>query len=94
MAAYGRGTGSIWMSYVDCTGLESHLGQCGYKPWGKNTCSHGEDAGVMCVPETCKHGYIPNKYLNTLDTIFNYNCTLVVWQLSSLQASLYVYVQK
>ena len=78
MAAYGRGTGSIWMSYVDCTGLESHLGQCGYKPWGKNTCSHGEDAGVMCVPETCKHGYNATKYkyLKTY-TFFNYNYTLV-----------------
>ena len=68
MAAYGRGTGSIWMSYVDCTGLESHLGQCGYKPWGKNTCSHGEDAGVMCVPETCKHGCFAIKYLRLIQS--------------------------
>ncbi|NWX51241.1 DMBT1 protein, partial [Steatornis caripensis] len=32
----------------NCTGMESTLSSCQARPWGKNNCYHGEDAGVVC----------------------------------------------
>ena len=51
---FGNGTGNIWLDDVKCTGLEAGLGACAHKPWGQNNCLHNEDAGVMCIPQSCK----------------------------------------
>ncbi|NWS10053.1 DMBT1 protein, partial [Pachyramphus minor] len=47
-AHFGRGVGPIWLDDVTCVGDETHLGQCHARPWGRNNCHHGEDAGVVC----------------------------------------------
>ncbi len=36
------------MSNVSCQGSEVSLDSCSFGGWGKNNCSHGEDAGVCC----------------------------------------------
>ena len=49
LAAFGEGTGKIWMTYVQCTGSESALRECKHSDVGRYSfCGHYEDAGVVC----------------------------------------------
>ncbi|XP_067426039.1 antigen WC1.1-like, partial [Emydura macquarii macquarii] len=53
-AAFGEGTGPIWVEKVNCRGTESSLWDCPATPWGESNCGHKEDAAVNCsgVTET------------------------------------------
>ena len=45
---YGPGTGTIWLSRVQCNGDEWFLDECRANELGDNDCEHWEDAGVIC----------------------------------------------
>ncbi|XP_058626040.1 deleted in malignant brain tumors 1 protein-like [Onychostoma macrolepis] len=47
-AAYGPGSGSIWLDDVKCSGSEGALTQCSHSGLGSHNCKHSEDAGVVC----------------------------------------------
>ncbi|XP_030851451.1 deleted in malignant brain tumors 1 protein isoform X3 [Strongylocentrotus purpuratus] len=47
-AAFGQGTGTIWLDDVNCIGGETSLSSCTHRNWGTNNCSHAEDVGVRC----------------------------------------------
>lgn len=47
-AAYGEGSGAIWMVYVMCSGREEMLSDCPFLHLGPHDCSHSDDAGVAC----------------------------------------------
>ncbi|NXU55108.1 DMBT1 protein, partial [Turnix velox] len=47
-AAFGQGSGPIWLDDVACVGTEGNLGQCRARPWGQSNCNHAEDAAVVC----------------------------------------------
>ncbi|KAK3576069.1 hypothetical protein CHS0354_018340 [Potamilus streckersoni] len=52
-ALFGEGSGPIWLSRVNCNGSETNLADCKQSGWGRQYCSHSEDAGVIC-------GRVPN----------------------------------
>ncbi|KYO40692.1 hypothetical protein Y1Q_0018828 [Alligator mississippiensis] len=47
-AAFGKGTGPIWLEKLDCQGTESSLWHCPAKRWDDSNCHHKEDAAVNC----------------------------------------------
>ena len=49
-AAYGQGTGPIWIDDVQCTGTETRLVDCPRTAFGVHNCNHFEDASVRCQP--------------------------------------------
>uniref|UniRef100_A0A8C0IMQ9 Neurotrypsin n=1 Tax=Chelonoidis abingdonii TaxID=106734 RepID=A0A8C0IMQ9_CHEAB len=47
-------TGFILLDDVACTGTEFSFLDCPHSNWGQHDCSHAEDVGVRCSPETNK----------------------------------------
>lgn len=47
-AAYGEGSGRIWLTDVECTGEEATIWECKKSEWGKHSCGHAEAASVEC----------------------------------------------
>ncbi|XP_067220648.1 deleted in malignant brain tumors 1 protein-like isoform X3 [Chanodichthys erythropterus] len=48
-AAFGQGSGSIWLDDVGCSGDEGNLTQCSHRGLGAHNCNHGKDAAVVCA---------------------------------------------
>ncbi|XP_009889422.1 PREDICTED: deleted in malignant brain tumors 1 protein-like [Charadrius vociferus] len=48
-AAFGQGSGPIWLDEVTCAGTEATLALCRARSWGSHNCNHGEDASVECT---------------------------------------------
>ena len=51
-AAFGAGSGLIYLDNVHCTGHETMLLDCPSEAPGNHNCASFEDAGVYC-PGTC-----------------------------------------
>lgn len=53
-AAFGAGSGEIWLDQVQCSGRETKLEDCHHSPWGQNNCRHDEDVGIVCGQKDTK----------------------------------------
>ena len=49
-AAFGQGTGQIWLDDVQCVGNETSISHCSHLGLGAHNCRHYQDAGVVCRP--------------------------------------------
>ncbi|XP_064778130.1 uncharacterized protein LOC135503883 isoform X4 [Oncorhynchus masou masou] len=78
-AAFGRGTGEIWLRHVNCSGQETSLTQCPRVVNGNPTCTHDNDAGVKCSGTLL----MPTLSLLSPHTVFSpreavrFSCTVV-----------------
>ncbi|XP_042649468.1 LOW QUALITY PROTEIN: antigen WC1.1-like [Tyto alba] len=54
-AAFGMGTGPIWLEQVECRGTEPSLQDCWARPGDSGACRHKEDAAVRCSDPTRGH---------------------------------------
>uniref|UniRef100_A0A8C4Z1M6 SRCR domain-containing protein n=1 Tax=Gadus morhua TaxID=8049 RepID=A0A8C4Z1M6_GADMO len=50
-AAYGQGSGEIWLRHVQCSGHEASLMRCATVLHSDPHCTHLNDAGVKCSGE-------------------------------------------
>ncbi|NXV81510.1 WC11 protein, partial [Atlantisia rogersi] len=50
-AAFGKGTGPIWLEQVECRGTEPSLQHCWARPGDSAACRHKEDTAVTCSGE-------------------------------------------
>lgn len=50
-AAFGEGTGPIWLEQVECRGTEPSLQACWARTGDGGACRHKEDAAVNCLGE-------------------------------------------
>lgn len=56
-ASFGQGDDHVAITNLYCTGSESSLAQCNYQTGSSVTCSHANDAGVICQ-NPCSDGAI------------------------------------
>ncbi|XP_070684592.1 scavenger receptor cysteine-rich domain-containing protein DMBT1-like [Pempheris klunzingeri] len=47
-AAFGQGSGPIWLDDLGCSGNESSITECRHEGFGVHNCGHHEDASVIC----------------------------------------------
>ncbi|XP_016299479.1 deleted in malignant brain tumors 1 protein-like [Sinocyclocheilus anshuiensis] len=47
-AHFGQGSGPVWISDLQCSDTDSRLRGCKSSGWGRGTCGHEKDAGVIC----------------------------------------------
>uniref|UniRef100_UPI00398EA656 scavenger receptor cysteine-rich domain-containing protein DMBT1-like n=1 Tax=Pristiophorus japonicus TaxID=55135 RepID=UPI00398EA656 len=50
-AHFGEGTSPVWKENYRCRGNESRLWNCPVSSWDQFSCSHGNDASVICSDE-------------------------------------------
>nr|XP_014339354.1 PREDICTED: scavenger receptor cysteine-rich type 1 protein M130-like [Latimeria chalumnae] len=53
-AAFGEGKGTVWADEFQCKGNESSLWECPMKPSSYHSCTHKNDAGVICSDQIQK----------------------------------------
>ena len=75
---YGKGSGPIFLSDVDCTGDETSLFNCTHDPG--TGCEHADDVGVECGEELDDSDYFENIHIDT-ETYFSFSYSImdVIW---------------
>ncbi|XP_064176531.1 LOW QUALITY PROTEIN: deleted in malignant brain tumors 1 protein-like [Anguilla rostrata] len=77
-AAFGQGEGQVWAEEIQCSGNESHISFCPKALSQNESCSHGNDVGLVCSgytesrladgPDNCS-GRVELQHLGTWGTV-------------------------
>ncbi|ERE87010.1 neurotrypsin isoform X2 [Cricetulus griseus] len=59
--------GPIWLDDISCSGKESSFIQCSRRQWGRHDCSHREDVGLTCYPDSDGHRLSPGFPIRLMD---------------------------
>ncbi|KFV71825.1 Scavenger receptor cysteine-rich type 1 protein M130, partial [Dryobates pubescens] len=87
-AAFGEGTGPIWLEQVECQGTESSLQDCWARPGDSGVCRHKEDAGVNCSDPTGGSVSVPVIICIILGALLFLLLALLAGQVQSMRAGL------
>ena len=63
-AAFGQGTGQIWLDDVQCVGDEIAISDCYHRGWNVHNCGHHSDVGVVCRPKG-KAIYVQSEFVKS-----------------------------
>ena len=63
-AAFGQGTGQIWLDDVQCVGDEIAISDCYHRGWNVHNCGHHSDVGVVCRPKG-KAVHVQSKFVKS-----------------------------
>lgn len=74
---FGRGEGPIWMDNLFCRGNELSLDNCTFNGWGVHSCTHAEDAGLICVPGKINNSCTPQSFVSNSSFSNSLWCTEV-----------------
>ncbi|NXA39889.1 NETR protein, partial [Eudromia elegans] len=71
---FSAGQGFILLDDVACTGTELSLLDCAHSDWGQHDCSHAEDVGIHCSPEsnTAVNGNLGNSQTSFLGKVHTF----------------------
>ncbi len=83
-AHFGQGSGPVWISDLQCSDTDSRLRDCKSSGWGRGSCGHEKDAGVICKGESKPFNNIRySPYRTEVSVYVLYGQPVIIYKLSS-----------
>ncbi len=83
-AHFGQGSGPVWISDLQCSDTDSRLRDCKSSGWGRGSCGHEKDAGVICKGKSKPFNSIRcSQYRIQVFVYVLYGQPVVIYKLSS-----------
>ena len=87
-AAFGEGTGPIYLDNLECTSSETRLVDCLHTGFGVHNCAHSEDAGLRC--QTPSSSYLLLYHVVMCSHHWNHDIATCIQQTNIWKSLLYL----